>query len=274
MTSLRSKLLSAAAGVAIAGFASSASAAPISFDFNVAGSNFFVGPSNLGSSLNNITQLGFDQTTNTTIFQSNENGNFIDNGSLTITTFTPTVGTKTAFGDFGPTPTFTPQPLTLQYSLTGTDVGGFLSFTTGGLVNLFQGASNVATFKVIPPSGSTTALQVTNGKVGTLSLGLNLIQTLGPSNLITDTLGNSLEGISIDVATAQPQFNGTAGGGVVSPVTCPLGLDNTLGCSEFTTSALPGTIEVETAVPEPGILSVFGLSLLGFAFIRRGSKAA
>jgi hypothetical protein len=275
MFSLRSKLIGAAAGFAMAaGFAANADAGPVAFDFNVAGASFSGGGSS-GSTLADINQLGFAQTTLTQIFLNTQTGRFDDTGSLTLDTFTSNSTNIThTFID-------NTADLTIQYSLTGQDTAGGLTFDNGGSVTLFQGLTKIATFSIVQPSTSTNGVITNNGVVGTLSLGLTLKQNDTPSLITlpnTGPGGPSLINLSLDFVTAQPQFNG-ANGSITPGVDCPADLPSTpattTGCTEFITSALSGTIQIDSLpVPEPAILGLFGFSLLGLAGLRARRKVA
>jgi len=260
MLSLRKGLLAAAAGVVMAaGVASNANALP--FDFNLANGVA------AGTDLHvvNIDTLGFQQNGTTQIFQQISGGSasnqpFTDQGELALQTFTDATTHNSHV-----IPTF--RNITLDYSLSGHEnAGGFLVFDAGGIVTMKLDGTTVATFEVVPPSTSTTKFDVNNLTTATLSLGLNLVQAGPPVNLITDLLGNSLEGISIDIVTAQPQFLAKD----VNPATCPVGAPFTLTtCELLTPNAIPGTVGVIASVPEPGTLALIGASLFGLASIRR-----
>src|SRR5579872_3669739 len=94
-------LLAAAAGVAVAGYAAGASAAPIPFDLNVATADFKHNATDLGSTLSSITQLGFQQVTNSTINLNSVTGKFDDTGDLIITNFVKNNTSTTFFDNTG-----------------------------------------------------------------------------------------------------------------------------------------------------------------------------
>lgn len=255
-------LIAATAIVLVTGFTTSSHATPTpvqSFSFT-----------DQAGTLNNIVNIGVSSGSSqpTTIIQGVNGSNntaglgFTESGLLNITNANLLNG-----------PPFSVSipstgPLVINYSLSGVaNLDGSITFNTGGSIFLTEGATTIASFSVVAPSGSTGS-NFTN--INSITAGIvQLTLEQNPGGLVPNVFTSSTPGFILELANITPSFNAPTIGA------CPEGDATFAGaaaCATITTSAEGGNISA--AIPEPGSLALIGGSLFALGLIRRRKSAA
>jgi hypothetical protein len=166
--------------------------------------------------------------------------------------------------------------LTAKFVGTGSGtVGGPLNFTPGGILNVFSGATNIGTFMLEAGSATLNAGTVLpNGAISFIFKATSLATGYFFDSAMTDlsTLLSAPGGVVMGFATTNVILGNTPDvpAGLVTDYNNAFGTSfGTVAANDTTDLSLSNNGQFRLAVPEPSMLSLFGVALLGLGFLTR-----
>lgn len=158
---------------------------------------------------------------------------------------------------------------------TGTGViGGNLSFNTDGVLEVFSGATNIASFKLLAGSAVLNAGGVLpNGTISFIFEATNILPTYFFDSAMTDLSAGVPAGVTFGFATTNAILQNAAivPGSLVTDYNNAFSPDllGVVANNGQSNLYISNNGQFRMAVPEPSMLSLMGLALVGIAAVRR-----
>lgn len=265
ITMIKKSLISAAVAASLFALSSAASAAPMS--------NWFIDTDGIGGNAPVMVQNYLDLVGTAFVQNSFTSGTtFSFNEAGLFTTSTADGGSLLGGANLSPA-------LTASFLATGTGTtGGALTFTPGGTLKVYSGAIDIADFSLL--SGSAGLYQnstLPNGTVSLILKATNMLSGYFFNSSMQDLAGvvSTPEGLVLGMATTNvTNYNSAVPTPLINAYNTGFGtsLPSATG-NGSTTLLLSNNGQFAMEVPEPSMLSLLGLALVGVGFTtRRKSK--
>lgn len=267
ITMIKKSLISAAVAASLFALSSAASAAPTPM------SNWYIDTDGAGGNAPVLVQNFLDLVGRA----------FVENTFTSATTFSfqeaGLFAAATADGGSGVGGANLSPALTANFLATGTGTaGGTLAFTPGGTLKVYSGATDIADFSLL--SGSANLFANSTLPNGTVSL-IFQATAMNPGYFFNSSMQDlaavvsTPEGLVLGMATTNvTSYNSPIQTALISAYNAGFGTSLVSATGNgSTTLNLSNNGQFAMAVPEPSMLSLLGLALVGFGFTtRRKSK--